>query len=219
MTTKHLLLVAALLLTLTVPAHAFGPGGPMGGFMSPDNEALRGEVVAYSLLLELQPSPAQRAQIKALLAPLRADMQAMHEKMKIFENVTMKARLTDILAQLKAGKTPEAVNPAADKDFASFREEGKAMRQKIRPVVGQILALLTPEQKAKLEAYTPHRYFGFGPDDKDHADKGPHGRLGKEPPKDADDPDDGEGPPPQAPKPNKRLHLMILLSDSFYNAL
>lgn len=230
MNAKHLLLIAGLLMTLAGPAYAFGPGGPMGAHISPENEALRGEVVAYSLLLELKLSPAQRGQIKALLSPLRADFQAMTEKMKTFENTTMKARLTETLAQLKAGKTPEPQNPANDKDFVAFKEESKAMRQKVKPVVEQILALLTPEQKAALEAYTPHRYLGFGPGPGDHHEKGDklhRNRANKDARhgKDMDDPDDNDGPPPPmdakagVPKPDKRLHLMILLSDSFYNAL
>lgn len=220
MNPKFALLVIGLLLTLATPAYAFGPGGPMGGHISPENEALRGEVVAYSLLLELNLTQAQRGQIKALLTPLRGDFAAMKEKMKVFENTTMKTRLTDILAQLKAGKLPPE-NTAPDKDMLAFRAEGKAMRQKIKPVIGQILALLTAEQKAKLEAYTPHRYFGFGPGEPPEKGDRPHReRLNKGQDKDADDPDDNDvPPPPMGPKPDKRLHLMILLSDAFYNAL
>jgi protein CpxP len=122
-----LALVAVPLLAVDVPAGAAAaPKGPLGGYLS----CLR--------IVDL--TEIQKADVKGLLEAARPKLEALH--------VTLKADREALRAAVTA-TTPDQC--AIGKAFLVVEADAKAIGEALKSVRTAIEALLTPEQKAKLE--------------------------------------------------------------------
>jgi len=149
-TTKRLATAAATLSLLLAGSAAFAGQGPHGGREGAPGQGLKAALATLDL------TDAQQAKVKALLQGEKPKYDALREEGR--------AAREALRAAAKAEKPdPATVGTAflrADAHRKTVRAEREASRQKLE-------ALLTPEQRAKLEgwisAHREMRRAAFGP--------------------------------------------------------
>ena len=144
---KKILGAAAVLLTGALAGSALaqpGPGGPGG-----QHKLAQGIRAALSTL---DLSDAQKEKIKAIFESHKEEGAALRAKTK--------ADREALKAAASAAKPDPAVVGAA---FLNVRADGEAAKAKMKAVRAEIDAVLTPEQKAKLDGWiAAHRQMRGG---------------------------------------------------------
>jgi Spy/CpxP family protein refolding chaperone len=136
---KNRLFGAAVLTAAGVlaAANGFAQPGPGPG---PGHDRMARAVHQAMSILDL--TDAQKAKVKTIFAAQRS------------ENAAFRAQVEADRAALKAAAA--AVNPdpaAVGAAFLKVRADGQAFGAKMKAVRGQVDAILTPEQKAKLDGW------------------------------------------------------------------
>jgi len=140
---KNRLFGAAVLTAAGVlaAANGFAQPGPESG-PGPGRGHMRMARAIHQAMSILDLTDVQKTKVKAIFAAQRT------------ENAAFRAQFEADRAALKAAAA--AVNPdpaAVGAAFLKVRADGQAVGPKMKAVRGQIEAILTPEQKAKLDGW------------------------------------------------------------------
>jgi len=136
---KNRLFGAAVLTAAGVlaAANGFAQPGPGPG---PGHDRMARAIHQAMSILDL--TDAQKTKVKAIFAAQKT------------ENAAFRAQVEADRAALKAAAAAANPDPAAvGAAFLKVRSDGQAVGAKMKAVRGQIEAILTPEQKAKLDGW------------------------------------------------------------------
>ena len=130
-----LALFVGLGMALAASAEPFGPGGP-GGHRRPFLRALRGGLATVGL------TDDQKTKIRTILESKKDAAQALAHGMR-----------TDAMALRDLAAAPNPDTAAIGAAFLKVKADRDAVRNAMEGVLGEIKAVLTSEQQAKLDGY------------------------------------------------------------------
>ncbi len=157
----QIVMTAVLYLLFALPAYA-NPGMP--GFMGDaENASLRMQAVSLALVRHLSLTEEQKTQIKSELEPLQAELTELREMEDNWRNNVVKARLEQIIRDLKADKDPTPPDAKEQELFYEMHQKRFAQRDRVDEAFDNIVSMLTDDQKQKLWGFDPREYLGFHP--------------------------------------------------------
>ncbi|HYC89516.1 MAG TPA: Spy/CpxP family protein refolding chaperone [Thermoanaerobaculia bacterium] len=141
---KMKVITIAAALTLSATMAFAGPHGGDKGFGGGKGRGHRGGFMSQRLAEKLNLTDAQKSQIQAIQKGFRENNAQAFENAKVLRQQVREARQANDTARL------ESLKPAMEAQRTQFQQLREAQKQ-------QILAVLTAEQRAQLEALKAER--------------------------------------------------------------
>ncbi|MDC0667981.1 Spy/CpxP family protein refolding chaperone [Nannocystis sp. ncelm1] len=143
--TRRALLAAGLVLGVGGVAFAAGPVMHHGHPHTPEEAHAHIEKMLEHVLGKVDGTPAQREQIKAIVARTQPLMEGLHGEAR-----DLKGEVHDVLT---ADKIDRAALEAARADLVDLVDRGTRV---LFPAIADAAETLTPEQRRKISAALPH---------------------------------------------------------------
>jgi len=143
-----------------------GPGRSGGHRFFPIDEELRQlhhEATALALIHDLELTTEQRSGIKEILGSVRPEFESAERALAEVTEREIKPRLRRVIAELEAGRDPRSIEGESSSAFSGLQVLELDLRSKADEAYESATALLTPEQRDRLDTFDPHVYTGFRP--------------------------------------------------------
>ena len=156
-------LTLTFMLILTVSASAEPPGSspflsPPPFMMDKELNQLGSEAAALALLHELKLNAEQKGTIKEILQPVRARFARMETEEANMRESVMKARLRQIIADLKAGRDPAPPPKTPPPNLSVMRNRMATLVATTNEAYEKVQGLLTAEQRQTLNSFRFEKY-------------------------------------------------------------